>query len=204
MSTGKQSARQPAAKKSRPTGNKHLHRVQVTIVVGPCFLCISLRRGVAMRKSILSQPTADGVSPSSRQWLDLQELASAEISSEDAQHPFENALPGGKEGGWRAAVPGPQVIRLNFDRPQVIRRIRLEFREEHKERSQEFAVFASSAANQKREVVRQQWTFSPGGSAIEVEDYSVDLPNVLSLELNIDPGRHDKQAVASLESIAIA
>jgi hypothetical protein len=155
-----------------------------------------------MRKSILSQ-TADAV-PSSREWLDLQELASVEISSEDARHPFENALQGGKEGGWKAADPGPQVIRLTFDHPQAVRRIRLEFREASRERSQEFALLATYGADQKREVVRQQWTFSPGGSAVEVEDYSVDLPAVVSLELKIDPGRHDHQAVASLESISIA
>jgi hypothetical protein len=157
-----------------------------------------------MRKSIVSLHKASTASPSSDEWLDLQQIASAEISSEDPQHPFENALEGGKGGGWRAADPGPQVIRLNFDEPLSIRRIRLEFREERRERSQEFAVFASSAAYQKREVVRQQWTFSPGNSAIEVEDYSVDLPAVLSLELEIDPGRHDKLAIATLESIAIA
>jgi hypothetical protein len=157
-----------------------------------------------MRKSILSQPGADAASPSSIQWLDLQRLASAEISSENPLHPFENSLPGGKEGGWMAAAPGPQVIRLNFDHPQSIRRIRLEFREQFRERSQEFALFATSVGNQTRELVRQQWTFSPGGSTVEVEDYKVDLPAVVSLELNIDPGRHDKQAVASLESIAIA
>jgi hypothetical protein len=156
-----------------------------------------------MRKSILSQPAADASLPAAREWLDLQELASVEISSEDAQHPFENALPGGK-GGWRAGVPGPQVIRLTFDHPQAIRRIRLEFREASRERSQEFALFATSAADQKREVVRQQWTFSPGGSTVEVEDYSLDLPEVLSLELKIDPGRHDHQAIATLESISIA
>jgi hypothetical protein len=156
-----------------------------------------------MRKSILSQPAADAVVPASHPWLDLQELASVEISSEDAQHPFENALPGGK-GGWRAALPGPQVIRLNFDHPQSIRRIRLEFREAKRERSQEFAVFVISGADQPREVVRQQWTFSPGGSAVEVEDYSLDLPAVVSLELKIDPGRHDHQAIATLESISIA
>jgi hypothetical protein len=156
-----------------------------------------------MRKSILSQPAADASLPSAREWLDLQELASAEISSEDAQHPFENALQGGK-GGWRAAGPGPQVIRLNFDHPQSIRRIRLEFREAGRERWQEFALFATLGADQKREVVRQQWSFSPGGSAVEVEDYSVDLPGVVSLELKIDPGRHDHQAIASLESISIA
>ena len=155
-----------------------------------------------MRKSITPLPKASTISPTADGWLDLQKIASAEISSEDPQHPFENALRGG--GGWRAADPGPQLIRLNFDEPQSIRRIRLEFREQHRERAQEFAVFASSAAHPRRDIVRQQWTFSPGGSAIEAEDYSVDLPAVLSLELEIDPGRHDKSAVATLESISVA
>jgi hypothetical protein len=155
-----------------------------------------------MRKSIVPLAQASTVSPSSGGWLDLQQIASAEISSEDPGHPFENALRGG--GGWRAADPGPQVIRLNFDEPQAIRRIRLEFREPHRERAQEFAVFATSAAHPRREIVRQQWTFSPGGSAVEVEDYSLDLSGVLSLELEIDPGRHDKSAVATLESISVA
>jgi hypothetical protein len=160
-----------------------------------------------MRKSIVSLSKTSS-SPSSDsaldQGLDIAQIASVEISSEDAQHPFENALQGGKGGGWKAADPGPQVIRLNFDHPQSIRRIRVEFREQTRERSQEFALFASSAAFQKKELVRQQWTFSPGGSAIEVEDYSLDLTGVLSLELEIDPGRHDKQAIATLESLTIA
>jgi hypothetical protein len=93
---------------------------------------------------------------------------------------------------------------LNFDRPQSIRRIRLEFRESQRARAQEFALFATSAPGQTKEIVRQQWTFSPGGSVAEVEEYTVDLPAVSSLELKIDPGRHDREAVASLQSIAIA
>ena len=156
-----------------------------------------------MRKSIVSQPKAPGSSTSTGPWLDLAEIASVEITSEDAQHPIENALQE-RAGGWRAAGPGPQVIRLTFDQPQSIHRIRLEFREERKERSQEFAVFASSAKYQRREVVRQQWGFSPGGSTVEVEDYTVDLPAVSVLELEIDPGRHDKEAIATLESISVA
>jgi hypothetical protein len=93
---------------------------------------------------------------------------------------------------------------LKFDVPQPIRRIRVEFREDHRERAQEFALFATTAGNQRREIVRQQWTFSPGGSTTEVEDYSVELPAILSLELEIDPGRHDKSAIATLESISVA
>jgi hypothetical protein len=160
-----------------------------------------------MRKSIVSLSKGSSSASSDQkldQGLDIAQIASVEISSEDAEHPFENALQGGKGGGWKAADPGPQVIRLNFDHPQTIRRIRLEFREQTRERSQEFALLASSAAFQKREVVRQQWTFSSGNSATEIEDYSVDLAGVLSLELEIDPGRHDKQAIATLELLAIA
>jgi hypothetical protein len=157
-----------------------------------------------MRKSIVSPSGTHAGPSSSEQWLDLENIASVEISSEDAQHPFENALQGGRGNGWRAAVPGPQLIRLAFDKPQPIRRIRLQFREERMERAQEFVLFASSATHLRKEVVRQQWTFSPGGSTTELEDYPVDLAAVLTLELQIDPGRHDKQMIATLESIAIA
>ena len=122
-------------------------------------------------------------------WLDLAEIASVEISSEDAQHPSRMRSQAGQVVAGGQPIPGPQVIRLNFDRPQSIRRIRLEFREE---RNRAVAgvcrVRELLRDDQRREVVRQQWGFSPGGSAVEVEDYSVDLPAVLSLELEIDPG----------------
>jgi hypothetical protein len=39
---------------------------------------------------------------------------------------------------------------------------------------------------------------------MEVEDDSVDLPSIFSLELEMDPGRHDKSAMATLESISVA
>jgi hypothetical protein len=38
-----------------------------------------------------------------------------------------------------------------------------------------------------RDPVRQQWTFSPTGSAREAEDYRVDLSDVTVLELSIVP-----------------
>ena len=155
-----------------------------------------------MRKSVLSVPGTSSSSPANKA-LDLEQIASVEISSEDPHHPFENALIDGK-GGWRAAHPGPQVIRLQFDHPQDIRTVRLEFREDRSQRTQEFALYATSAAYSRREVVRQQWTFSPGGSAVEVEEYILNLVGVSTLELEIDPGRHDKQAIASLESITIS
>jgi len=155
-----------------------------------------------MRKKALSPSVPEPLPPLDT-WIDLEHLASLELSSEDPAHPFEDALRGGETEGWKAADPGPQTIRLSFDEPRPIRRIRLEFRESQVERSQEFSLAAVSA-QQKREILRQQWAFSPSGSTVEVEDYSVNLPDVSMIELSIDPGRHDQQAYASLQSIAIA
>lgn len=137
-------------------------------------------------------------------WLDIEDLAAAEISSEDLTHPFESALRGGHGEGWRAAKPGPQTIRLKFDKPTAIRRIRLEFRESSQARSQEFRLSAKTTSGEEREIARQQWNFSPNGSTTEVEDYNVHLRDVAEIELAIDPGRHDHQQVATLQSIAIA
>lgn len=155
-----------------------------------------------MRKAVLTHATPDP-RPALDAWLDLERIASAELSSEDPSHPFENALRGRDKGGWRAASSGPQVIHLRFDEPRSVRRIRLTF-SEREQRSQEFCLSAIDAASQRRLIARQQWNFSPGGSTLEVEDYSVNLPEIAALELEIDPGRHDRHAVATLQSFSVA
>ena len=157
-----------------------------------------------MRKSSISGfGTSIGLSAGGT-WLDLEQLASAELSSEDPEHAFELALRTDTLDGWRAATPGPQLVRLRFDSPQAIRRIHLQFREERVERSQEIAIFVISKASSRRELVRQQWVFSPNGATTETEDYFFDLQDVTVLDLEIDPGRHDKSVFASLRSIQIA
>jgi Anaphase-promoting complex, subunit 10 (APC10) len=159
-----------------------------------------------MRKSIISTSTAAAM-PTNEQWRDLERIARVEISSEDAAFPIEHALGHKQTTGWRAAGTGPQVIRLHFDEPLNIRRLHLHFVERTAERSQEFAVYAGTGTELK-EVVRQQWTFSPHGSTDEIEDYSVSLSGITTLELRIDPDRsHDpKQSreFASLGSLKLA
>jgi F5/8 type C domain len=136
-------------------------------------------------------------------WLDLERTASVHMTSEDPNHPFDNALRGCETEGWRASEPGPHTIRVKFDKPTSIRRIHLEFREPHVERSQEFTLYAI-VGGRRRHIVRQQWTFSPDGSTREVEDYTVNLPAVSALEVRINPDRHNHRAFASLQSLAIA
>ena len=99
------------------------------------------------------------------------------------------------------------MIRLHFDEPLNIKRLRLHFVDTAAERSQEFAVFAG-AGDKLNEVVRQQWSFSPHGSTEEIEEYTVNLSGITTLELRIDPDRsHDpKQSrnYASLQSLKLA
>jgi hypothetical protein len=156
-----------------------------------------------MRKALIPDFGSSSGLSSPGTWLDIEKAATVELSSEDPQHPFERALRTENAEGWKASHPGPQLIRLRFDSPQSIRRIHLQFREEAVSRSQEIALFATSKMFPRKELVRQQWVFSPQGATTEVEDYFFSLTDVTVLELEIDPGRHDKHAFASLQSIQI-
>jgi hypothetical protein len=138
-------------------------------------------------------------------WLDLERLAQVEITSEDANHPIESALIPGTGSGWRAAQPGEQTIRLRFDEPLRLKRIRLVFPEDAQERTQEFVLRWSPDGGQSyREIVRQQYNFSPPEAAQEVEDYEVELDGVTALELRIVPNISGGSARASLAQLRLA
>jgi hypothetical protein len=125
---------------------------------------------------------------SDQEWLNLETVAALELTSEDEGHPIEAALSSRDRQGWRAADPGAQTIRLIFDQPQRLRRIKLVFNETETSRTQEFVLCWCSEADEGfREIVRQQWNFSPPQTAREIEDYQVDLASVKVLELAIVP-----------------
>ena len=130
-------------------------------------------------------------------WLDVEALARVEVSSEESGAPVEAALAAGGGSGWRAAEPGRQTIRLIFDRPQRLRRIALAF-EDEVARTQEFVLRWSPDGRSFRDIVRQQWNFSPGGATQETEDYRVDLAQVAAVELEIVPDVSGGPAHASL------
>jgi hypothetical protein len=155
-----------------------------------------------MRKRIITQEHPSR-SPADDSWIDLQHLAQVEITSEEDSHPIEAALlPGG--AGWRAAHAGEQTIRILFDTPQKVRRIQLLINEEHQTRTQEFALRWSADGGQSyREVVRQQYNFNPGMTR-ELEDYTVQLAGVTTLELVIKPEIGGGDARASVAQLRIA
>ena len=131
-------------------------------------------------------------------------MATVELTSEDPRYPFDPVLEEGGDRGWKAAEPGKQTVRLRFDQPQPVRRIRVRFVDRDHERSQEFVLRYGDAAGVLRDIVRQQWTFSPGGSTEEVEDYTVNLPAVSFLELEIDADRGRDTLPATLAELLIS
>ena len=157
-----------------------------------------------MRKRITNQDPQH-VAPIDQSWLDLPRLAQVELTSEDAAHPIEGVLIPSAGPGWRAAQAGEQTIRLLFDEPQRIRHIQLLFHEDQQARTQEFVLRWSPDGGQSyRDILRQQYTFSPPGMTRESEDYAVDLAGVTALELRIVPDISGGDARASVAQLRIA
>lgn len=167
-----------------------------------------------MRKRIIpSGPTPpDASAPPTDAWLPLEDLCEVEITSENPAHPIEGALVAGGtaggtagEPGWRAADPGEQTIRLLFPEPRPLSRVRVEFVEADVERTQEYVLrWAPELGTPVRDLVRQQWNFSPGGATEQVEEHVVDLPAVAVLELTITPDISGGPARASLARLRLA
>ena len=155
-----------------------------------------------MRKRLMPHPR--DVAAASQPLLDVAALAQVELTSEDPACPIDAALRPSPTPGWRAAEPGAQRIRLVFDHPQALHRLRLVFAEPQQARTQEFVVRWSADGGQSyREVVRQQYTFSPPGTVHEVEEYQVPLQGVTHVELCIVPDIQGGDAYATLEEMRL-
>jgi hypothetical protein len=75
-----------------------------------------------MRKRLIT-PTQETVRSRGEGWLDVEQAARVEITSEDKDYPVESAFASEEAQGWRAAEAGTQTIRLVFDQPQRLKRI---------------------------------------------------------------------------------
>ena len=156
-----------------------------------------------MRKRLIT-PIPQSAPALNEGWLDLDVRAVVEVTSEDKEHPVESALVPGETRGWRAAASGTQTVRLIFDEPQRLSRIALVFEETETERTQEFVLrWSPDGGRSFREVVRQQWNFSPPNASREVEEYQFDLSGVTVLELIIVPDNSRGSAHASLKSLRL-
>jgi hypothetical protein len=157
-----------------------------------------------MRKRLIT-PSSRPAPSDHDQRLDLDTAASVEVTSEEENYPIESALLSEQSRGWRASQTGTQTIRLVFDQPQRLKRISLRFDENETNRTQEFVLrWSPDRGGSFREIVRQQWNFSPPHTTTEAEEYRVELPNVTVLELIITPDIGGGTARASLTSLSLS
>ena len=134
---------------------------------------------------------------SDAKWLNLEDIE-VELTSEDPNWPIEGALLPDRSAGWRASGPGPQTICLAWREPVRLSRIRLVFEEHAQARTQELVLRAFTVCGD-REIVRQQFTFSPPTTAVQREEYAASLDGVTRLELTIIPAIDGREAVAGLK-----
>src|SRR5947209_10767631 len=131
-----------------------------------------------MRKRLIDS-TPESIGTRGEGWLDIESAAVVEVTSEDRNCPIESAFVSGDARGWRAAAQGSQTIRLVFDQPQRLKCISLVFEENETARTQEFVLrWSPDGGSSVKEIVRQQWNFSPPDSVREVEEYNVELSSV--------------------------
>ena len=159
-----------------------------------------------LRKQIV--PKRSGESIFFEGQLSIPDVATVQVTSEEADHPIDNAFDHNRGPGasrWIAEEPGEQTLILLFDSPQTIRRIGLEVEELSVSRTQELSVSVSSDGGRTyRELVRQEFNFSPPGTSFERELWSVSATAVTHLRLAIRPDKGGRVGRATLTALALA
>ncbi len=182
-------------------GSEQDHRIDLSIIAAILRKHDEPGENGCMRKRIVESERSQTGSESQQDWLNVEQIATVEATSEDPNFPVESVFASDGGSGWRASQKGAQRIRLLFDEPVALHRIQLRFHEPEFERTQEFTLrWSSSVDGPATEIVRQQWTFSPSGSTTEVEEYAVNVESASVLELVIQPDISRREAVASLAS----
>jgi hypothetical protein len=135
-------------------------------------------------------PTSDGTADE----IDIAGCATIAYSSEHPAHPVEHLLDGRSGPGatrWISARPDTiEHIVVEFDRPQAISRLVYEVEEAIRERTQEVRVEVSEDGGRAyRQILVQEYTFSPGGATYQREEQRFNLPQVSHLRLTIVPNK---------------
>lgn len=138
---------------------------------------------------------------------DIAALATVLVTSETPGHPIDHAFDarGGRGGTrWVAGTDGEQTVTLAFDAPQAIRQIIVEVEEPEASRTQVLSASLSEDAGASyRELVRQEFNFSPPGTTFEREEWTVTAPAVTHLRLVIRPDKAGASGRATLTTLAI-
>ncbi len=126
--------------------------------------------------------------------LDIAGCATVAYSSEDAAHPIENLLDDRTGAGgtyWASErFNTTEQLVVEFDAPQSISRLVYEIEETRLERTQETRIEVSSDhGHAYRQLVVQEYAFSPQGATFEREDLRLNAAGVTHLRLTLVPNK---------------
>jgi hypothetical protein len=158
-----------------------------------------------IRKRLMSEESC--TPPGRSGEIDIANRATLVYSSEDPDHPLEHLIDGhGGRGATRWASARPNTaerIVLEFDDPQQISRLVYEVDECCQPRTQEVRVEVSTDHGRTyRQVLAQEYTFSPQGATFQHEDLRLDLPAITHLSLTVVPNKGGS-GVATLTSLRL-
>lgn len=139
--------------------------------------------------------------------IDIIGCATIAYSSEDPAHPVEYMFDGRSGAGatrWMSArLDAVEHIVLEFDQPQAISRLVYEVEETNRERTQEVRVEISEDGGRSyRQILVQEYNFSPSGAAYQREEQRFNLMRVSHLCLTIVPNKNGS-GTATLTSLRL-
>jgi F5/8 type C domain len=163
----------------------------------------SLSGSSGVRKRLL--PKEEGATPAAPTGeIDIASHAVLGYTSEDPDHPIENLIDGRGGTFWAGAKPNTtERIVVEFDQPQTVSCMIYEVEECSCERTQEVRVEASSNGGRSfRQVLVQEYTFSPAGATFQREVQRLNLPSITHLRLTIVPDKSGS-GTAKLNSLRL-
>ncbi len=160
-----------------------------------------LQRGPMTTCPVTSSP------PDAPRKIPVLSLAAVQVSSEADGHPIELVFEDAQGPGafpWLAAEPGDQTLTVAFHHPCTIDRIVMETEECDVARTQEVQLTSSQDGGVTyRELVRQEFNFSPHGTTWEHEDWTIQQDRVTHLRLLIKPDKRRMDVFATLTSLVL-
>jgi|SRR5215831_12345212 hypothetical protein len=168
-----------------------------------------LDKGMTERSQLRKRPLAGDATaaPRAADEIDIAACATIAYSSEDPAHPVENLLderpgPGGTR--WTSARSDTiERIVVEFDRPQTISRLVYEVEETMRERTQEVSAEVSDDGGRAyRQILVQEYNFSPRGATFQHEEQRLNLHGVTHLRLTVVPNKSGS-GTASLTALRL-
>ena len=139
--------------------------------------------------------------------IDIATHAVLAYTSEDPDHPIDNLIDGhyGRHSTFWAGANANTVERIivEFDQPQSVSWMIYEVEDCACARTQEVSVEVSSDGGRTyRQMLVQEYTFSPAGATFQREVQRLNLPPISHLRLTIVPDKHGSGA-AKLNSLRL-